>query len=286
MTRRHELQRHRLSLAEIREIMNSMKTLAFMETRKLSRFLDAQSAVVNSIEAAAADLLNFYPETLPVAGEAMPVDVLIGTERGFCGNFNHRLLEKLQQAVPTHVTSSPLLVAVGHKLCTLLVDEQHVAAGVDGAAVAEEVTTVLNEVVAELTALRESHGFLKVLCIYTAATDEVCTRQLLPPFLEPRGEPPTFSHPPVLNQSPGDLLTELADHYLLAALYEILYTSLMAENRRRVSHLDGAVRYLDDESAELDRQYNALRQEEIIEEIEAILLSASSLDQSGRRTPS
>ena len=46
MTRRHDLEHHRNSLAEIRDIMNSMNTLAYLETRKLSRFLDAQHAVV------------------------------------------------------------------------------------------------------------------------------------------------------------------------------------------------------------------------------------------------
>jgi F-type H+-transporting ATPase subunit gamma len=53
----------------------------------------------------------------------------------------------------------------------------------------------------------------------------------------------------------------------------------MAENLRRVRHLEGAVRHLDDKSATLQHQSNALRQEEIIEEIEVILLSASSLDE-------
>ena len=57
----------------------------------------------------------------------------------------------------------------------------------------------------------------------------------------------------------------------------MLYTSLMAENQQRVAHLEGAVKHLDDESAELVRQCNTLRQAEIIEEIEVILLSADSL---------
>jgi len=39
--------------------------------------------------------------------------------------------------------------------------------------------------------------------------------------------------------------------------------------------LEGAVKHLDDKSEELSRQCNALRQEEIIEEIEVILLSSS-----------
>ena len=50
MTRRRELDRHRHILDETRNIMNSMKTLAYMETRKLARFLDAQSSVVTHIE--------------------------------------------------------------------------------------------------------------------------------------------------------------------------------------------------------------------------------------------
>jgi F-type H+-transporting ATPase subunit gamma len=57
----------------------------------------------------------------------------------------------------------------------------------------------------------------------------------------------------------------------------MLYTSLMIENRFRVTHLEGAVKHLDDESAQLERRCNALRQEEIIEEIEEIMLSAASL---------
>jgi F-type H+-transporting ATPase subunit gamma len=52
----------------------------------------------------------------------------------------------------------------------------------------------------------------------------------------------------------------------------------MVENHRRMTHLDRAVRHLDEKSHELSRRCNALRQEEIIEEIEVILLSAASLD--------
>jgi F-type H+-transporting ATPase subunit gamma len=59
----------------------------------------------------------------------------------------------------------------------------------------------------------------------------------------------------------------------------MLYTSLMMENHQRVAHLEGAVKHLGGESAELASKCNGLRQEEIIEEIEVILLSAASLDE-------
>ncbi len=38
MTRRQDIEQHRRSLNEIRDIMNSMKNLSFMETRKISEF--------------------------------------------------------------------------------------------------------------------------------------------------------------------------------------------------------------------------------------------------------
>ena len=56
-----------------------------------------------------------------------------------------------------------------------------------------------------------------------------------------------------------------------------MYVSLMAENIQRVRHLESAVQHLDDKSANLLHQSNALRQEEIIEEIEVILLSEANL---------
>lgn len=64
------------------------------------------------------------------------------------------------------------------------------------------------------------------------------------------------------------------EQYLFATLHEIAYVSLMAENQRRLRHLDGAVRHLDEQSAVLARRSNSLRQEEIIEEIEVILLGS------------
>lgn len=283
MTRRQDLEHHRHSLGEIREIMNSMKTLAYMETRKLARFLDAQRAVVTSIEEVAADFLGFHPETLPEADEATRVYLLIGTERGFCGDFNQSLVRHLESTLETQPVGNPVLIAVGRKLYALLENDAGVAALIDGPSVVEEVTVVLNRMVHELSSLQERHGVLAVYGLYHGGNDGIVMQKLLPPFQHYLHQPPHFPHPPVLNLSPAEFLIDLTDHYLFAALHEMLYTSLMAENHQRVAHLEGAVKHLDDKSDELARQCNALRQEEIIEEIEVILLSTSNLDEGRRR---
>lgn len=277
MTRRRTLEQHRHSLAEIRGIMNSMKTLAYLETRKLARFLDAQQAVVSTIEAAAEDFLSFHPDILPEAQAATPVFLLIGADRGFCGDFNRALLRHLEAIRQADSPGDPIVVAIGRKLHVLLDRDVQVAARVDGATVVEEITAVLNRLVDEIISLQQQHKALDVFCIYHGSEDGVVMQRLLPPFEGFTHQPQSFPHPPLLNLSPAALLAALTDQYLFAALHAMLYTSLMMENHHRVTHLEGAVKHLDDQSEDLARQSNALRQEEIIEEIEVILLSAASL---------
>ena len=279
MTRRHNLDRHRHSLAEIRTIMNSMKTLAYMETRKLAHFLDAQHAVTRSIENVVEDFLGFFPETLPEVTEARPVYLLIGTERGFCGDFNHVLLRHMETALQGGLSDTAILIAIGHKLHTLLEGDDRVVTMIDGASVAEEVTSVLNQLVSTLTDLQHKYGMLTVYCLCHGSEDGIVMQRLLPPFQDFLHKSARFQYPPMLNQTPRELIVDLTDHYLFAMLHELLYTSLMMENHHRVTHLEGAVQHLDDKYVALAREYNAIRQEEIIEEIEVMLLSATSFNE-------
>lgn len=285
MSRRRQLEEHRRSLGEIGEIMNSMKTLAYMETRKLTRFLESQQRVVKSIEGAAGDLLHFYPEILPTTEKQPPILLLVGSERGFCGDFNHTLLTQAETLQKTQ-DSDVKIIAIGHKLCTLLENDPRLLFSLDGAGVVEEVTPLLNRLVNELSRLQSDHGSLSLVCLYHESQDQLREKQLLPPFQElstPNAPTERFSLPPLLNLQPQTMLLQLTEQYIFAALYEILYTSLMAENLHRVGHLEGAVKHLDEESATLVRTSNVLRQEEITEEIEVILLSADNSSDPGRR---
>ena len=291
MTHRRELEEHRHKLGEIRDIMNSMKTLAYMETRKLSRFLDNQQLIVDDIEAMATDFVSFFPKTLPVFeernGATTEVYLLIGSERGFCSNFNETLLPFMESCVADGASNKPILIAVGYKLHTVLETDSRVFASVDGANVVEEIEAVLTHIVDTLVSIQTTHSTLSLFVIYHGdghggirpeGEHQILTQKLLPPFQRYLGKEPDFPHSPILNVSPADFLLELTDHYLLSTLHQILYTSLMVENHRRVQHLEGAVQYMDDKANELTSKCNALRQEDIIEEIEVILLSATSLD--------
>jgi len=278
MTHRRELEQRRHTLGEIRDIMQSMKTLAHIESRKLGRFLDAQRAVLAHIETMAADFVGFYPRALPRAVEATPVFLLLGSERGFCGDFNETLLRRLESHVREYSIDTPRVIVTGNKLGNRIEGDPRVITYIDGANVVEEAEKSLSLIIDTLTELQAEEGAVSLTVLFhDPEKEQIVTTEVLPPFEQYRDTEPRFPHPPVLNLPPAAFLAELIDHYLFAALHEIIYVSLMAENIQRVRHLEGAVQHLDDKSASLLHRSNALRQEEIIEEIEVILLSETSL---------
>lgn len=274
MSRRHQLELRRQKLGEAREIMNSMKSLAFMESRKLSRFLDIQREVVATLNQAAGDFLKFHPECRVSEVPGAPIYLLLGSERGFCGAFNETLVEALSTNIDTADVG---LIACGHKLASQLEQDSRLVAHIDGASVLDEVDQLLNRLVEVLTELQQSRGPL-MLRVYYHDPDlqQVVSQQLLPPFVDLDIATPPTGAQPWLTLPPSRLFTELVDHFLFATLHELVYLSLMAENHQRMQHLDGAVRYLDETLETMHRKSNQLRQEEITEEIEVILLNAGS----------
>jgi len=272
MSRRRAVAARMETLDEIRGIMGGMKNLAFAETRKLRRFLATQGRVVREVEAAAGELLNFYPERPPPAPPGLaPVWVVLGSERGFCGDFNESLVREL--GARTEAEPGARVVAVGYRLHARLRADA-VAARLPGPGVADEVAGALPPLVATLRALERKGGPLTVSVLYhDADLGRVRARRLLPPFDPPPQAPERRSAaPPALHLAPEALLAALVEHHVFAALHEVFLTSLLAESTARLQHLDGAIRRLEEKGRELTLKANLLRQEEITQEIEMILL--------------
>ena len=78
---------------------------------------------------------------------------------------------------------------------------------------------------------------------------------------------------PELNLPPETFMSEFIDHYADAALHSIFATSLLSENRARLARMTVAIDRLDENVAALRRRIHRLRQEEITQEVETILLS-------------
>jgi F-type H+-transporting ATPase subunit gamma len=277
MSKRAQIQRHLEMLSDIGGIMGAMRNISLMETHKLARFLAYQHRVVASIAAAATDFLSHHPEICPPVGaEASDLIVAIGSQRGFCGDFN----ETVVTAIHTHwreASGKPAgVVVVGRRLAARLGKDPRVLVSLDGPSVVEEVQPLLGRLMNALGELQAREGragpFAVTAFAHREGEDGLGRRSLLP-VPKPRGEAARFPYPPLLNLAPSVLFPELAGHYLWAQMHDLFYGSLMAENRRRLQHMEGAMQRMEDKTEALRRKYNLLRQEEITEEIEVILLS-------------
>lgn len=260
---------------EIRNIMEAMKNLAVLETHKLAAILDNQQLLLQDLEYFAGDFLAHHPHLAPSPDAAADVWLLFGSERGFCGDFNEALLEKLNREHPPG-RETPHLIPVGKKLCARLQEDPRVSAFVEGADVAEETPAVLNTLIRHIASLQSGIDRLNVFALYRhAETDELVSTQLLPPFREAVTAAPRPC-PPLLNLPPETFYLDLVDRYLFVALQDIASTSLMAENYRRIQHMTGAIRRLEETEEKLLRKYHIQRQEAITEEIEVILLNTAA----------
>lgn len=271
MSRRTGLEQRLHRLGDISGILSAMKTLALIETHKFSRFMEHQERLLASLEAASADFLAFHPEFRATEGAGDGrVWVLIGSERGFCGDFNEAVTAALVSLPPP----LPRLVVVGRRLAARLEGHPAVAAGLAGPNVAEEVQPVLDRLMGELHRQQAEAETWSRLSVLAHGSGGVAVHPVLP--MEP---PPGPSHafPPRLHVAPARFFTDLTEQYLFAKLPGLFHASLLAENRRRLEHMERALQRLDAKMDKLRRRCDALRQEEITEEIEVILLSAESL---------
>ena len=274
MTQRHTLEQHRQQLGEAQEIMESMKSLAFMEMRKLEQHADLQRDLVSTLEQTATDFLHFHPSFRRLSPSNQTAYLLLGSERGFCGAFNGHVLERLNNE--PDAAKAPI-IACGHKLHSRLETDPRLRVQLDGPSVQDEIPAFLQQLLQQIIHLQQQ-GPLSIRVISQAPGEQQAqVETLLPPFQHLSHSSPPDATAPLLHLPPQDFFAELVQHYLFANLHERVCRSLQAENHYRMLHLDGAIRYLRERLDRMRLKSNQLRKEEITEEIEVILLSAEAL---------
>jgi F-type H+-transporting ATPase subunit gamma len=277
MTERRKILQRSASLREIDEILGAMKSLAFVEVHRIANFIDAQRQAVELIESTAADFVAGYGDRLPPGESAGDIVCLLGAERGLCGDFNR----KLSEAAAAHAdafAAAKQVVVVGTRLADAYGAEVH--AVLEGPSVAEEVPAVIarlvNKLAAALLAQVDQSKPVGLLLLYQ--DDEGVQLRRLLPFTPPSVGPLRRGFPLQLQMAPQDFFRALVEHYLYGVLHAVFYESLLEENRQRLEHMQRARDKLAENLSDLDRRQRKLRQEEITEEIELILLSADVME--------
>lgn len=275
MSRRLELTARLTALRDVNGILEAMKSLALVEVGRIATFIEAQRACLGVIETVVDDFIADRP--LAETGHEADVLCAFGAERSFCGDFNARIATTVRQLLDD-ATRPTRTVLVGAGLTSHWTGPA--TAIVAGPSIADEVPAVLQRLADTVATMLEeaSEPGLTGLLLVSHSADAIVVRRLLPLQRRPAARHP---YPLRLNLPPRQFSSLLVEQYIYALLHAALYDSLLAENRRRVDHMESALRRLDERLGELVRLQNRLRQEEITEEIEILMLSLEAESGSG-----
>lgn len=272
MSRRSELKRRIHTLGEIKSILGAMKSLSIIEMNKVTRYLGAQTEFAAAIEEALGDFESFFGTAVRPMGGETRIFVLIGSERGFCGGFNEAVLAAFEEAAAQE-GSPPKAIVVGRKLASKLEGDPRVTGILDGPSAAEEIAGAIAELARCLARFPSARWTL----IHHRNEESNGQVLLVDPFTpRPRASARGGAFPPLLNVAPERLHGSLLEQYLFSILYRAFYQSFFAENRERLRHMEGALSSVDREWGRMRRLGNVLRQDEITEELEIIMLSVTS----------
>lgn len=257
------------TLREIRSIMNAMKNLALAELNKIARSQKAQEEMARTVDEAfravrrCVDLSSFLPGSAPGR-----IFVLIGSERGFCGAFNDSILKRFEEE--RSKSEGPFkILAVGRKIGLKISESPPILEILDGPGTAEEIPGIIKTLADRLAAT----SGLEWIFITHQGEDSPEKTTAIRPFSDlVKGPDEQSGNPPLLTLPIPELVEGLLEHILFVVLYRAFYLSFLVENRARFLHMDGALNTLDKNLEELQKRGNILRQEEITEELEVILL--------------
>lgn len=280
MGRFRKVDQQRKQLQELYGIIDSMKTLAQLELHKLNAVAQPRRDMGRVLEQVASEFLHFYPRPAEKK-QGKTLWMLVGSERGFCGDFNNVLIRHLQQAFPECRDEPQRVLAVGRKLWLRLDEAMPGFIPLSGTSVSEELTSTLESLVRETrNQLLKQRATSLYLISHGEEPGEVFTRRLLPP--EESANVVIGSIAPLLQIPVDTFFSDFLPRYLYLTLVELFTASLLAENYYRVQHLEGAVNRLEERIDLLGGRARALRQEEITEEIETILLGSGIFSQAGQ----
>lgn len=286
MTKLSQLKNRIAGLAEVKDIIGAMKNLSLMETNKVTKYVIHQNESLKMLQNIAADFLTFNPTIKEKLVLKKPeLFILLGSERGFCSNYNETILQYWQRyTAETNVTDATIIV-IGNKLATKFATEfpvYTVLTKLNGANVAEEIPAVilslLTELANSLVAKKSSFNPEAWAIVWNDEANGGIATKLLRP-LQDFGTIKTVSYadPPFLYLTPELFFGDFINHYIFVILQQVFLQAFLSENKQRLKHMDAALDWIGNKNDSLLHRLGQIRQEEITEEIEVVMLSAKTI---------
>lgn len=258
------------TLAELRDIVRAMRAMAASATREGEAALPAVRRYSDVVEAAVLDGIDLVDNGAAETpgGEAKSrLLCLIGTEHGFVGNLNARLVREAVRP------DSGRLFVVGRRA-----EAAAAEAGlrIDGVL---PMTTHVRSIPLLARQVTERIAADEVRVAFARHGAEtgiaIVERQVVPVARPPRRK--RSLNPPLHHLPPLELLRAFAGEYLMAEIARALTEAFVGENATRLRVLSAADRNIGEKIDALREQTRHLRQEAITAELLDIVTGAEAV---------
>lgn len=282
--------RQRIKAIEtIKKITHAMRLIAMSTHSRLKSKEDPLRHYQQEISRMFIKVQQRTPEwqnnlTNPITTEHNVLVILIGSQKGLCGNFNTMLFNHFEHFKKQYNLKQYSTIAVGkravdyvHKFqnAPLIGSYEEISSGTISS-IAHQITHIIAGQIKPFSRVLVASNYLKT---FFSQKPQVVT---LIPFdaasrvadLKPKEAKPTESgalEDYIWEQKPDDVLDMLAEQCIDANLQYLLFQSLLAEHAARFISMDSSTRNAQNllETTKLD--YNKLRQAKITKELSELV---------------
>lgn len=202
--------------------------------------------------------------------------MVIGSEHGFVGALNERLLDRVELE-----TLGEYELGIVGRRCELLAMEREIQCSwrIPAAANVDGVGAVARRVAARL---RESGGVRIVFPAYKRGAEYEIAAKTILPFESELLTGTSERNPPLHHLPPIELVRRLSEELLFAEVAFALVETLASENAARLQLMQAGDRNTKEKLDELTRKTRAARQEKITTELLDVIAGSEAVFESQR----
>ena len=261
----------------IEKITHAMRLVAMSTITRLKsqlEYLHDYAKTIEQLYATVATLANHQAELLHPAS-AHELIIVVGSQKGLCGNFNGTIAASFEQFIATHHNAH--VMTVGKKITELVSpllrrSNIHIAS-FDGLTAAT-IPLIVENIITYLFTQR----FYTHVWIVSGYTRNMFVQRARISTLLPVKIPPTLKmnvDDYIWEQDAQELADSLFKQYVSAQLHTLLITSLFAEQSARFTSMDSATRNAKEVKEQMQLTYNKARQAKITKELTELTSSIS-----------
>ncbi len=193
--------------------------------------------------------------------------ILIGSQKGLCGNFNTELFAFFEKAVKNQ--EKPMLITIGKKAHEYARHANNtIIQNFDTFSIAN-IEVICRQISEYIVKTAGSHSAVMIYSNFskTFFVQKPQITQLIPFTVQDTGTQKDIFNEYIWEEPPGDILNYLIEQMVYITMYELLFQSLVAEQAARFIAMDNSTRSAGTLLDSMRLTYNKMRQAKITAEL-------------------